>query len=174
MDLPHQQELDDPSSDGRISAPADEMPSHDNHEQVFLVDIEHRAIHDELHLMSAPTDEEHSTLDNNAAVPSSFSRYGGAASMTSAPTDEEGYVETVAETPEPIPSRNIEGGRLWRLAGELTRTKQPPRRLLGKTANQIKESIMTHMQSRADPDALVAPPTPPRPDRELLCCSVVG
>ena len=73
-------------------------------------------------------------------------------------------------------SQEAGGGRLWRLAGEIAAGKAPSS-LLGKSPNakanlgQLKESFMERMRSRADPDALVAPPTPPRPNRTYTVCA---
>jgi hypothetical protein len=59
------------------------------------------------------------------------------------------------------------GGRLWRLAGEIAAAKKAA--LLEKTragpVGHLAESFMERMRSRADPNAQVAPPTPPRPTR---------
>lgn len=60
------------------------------------------------------------------------------------------------------------GGRLWRLAGEVAAARKAS--LLENTRSgpvgHLAETFRERMRSRADPDALVAPPTPPRPNRK--------
>jgi hypothetical protein len=72
-----------------------------------------------------------------------------------------------AQSPPPPQSTfsDTGGGRLWRLAGEIAAAKKAA--LLEKTragpVGHLAESFLERMRSRADPNAPVAPPTPPRP-----------
>jgi hypothetical protein len=74
---------------------------------------------------------------------------------------------TQAQSPPPPQSTfsDTGGGRLWRLAGEIAAAKKAA--LLEKTragpVGHLAESFLERMRSRADPNAPVAPPTPPRP-----------
>lgn len=62
------------------------------------------------------------------------------------------------------------GGRLWRLAGEIAKQQQVQQQnqneINRKAQMWTRTLLVEQMRSRADVDALVAPPTPPRPDRK--------
>jgi hypothetical protein len=107
-------------------------------------------------LNSAPIEEEdwrrrnQQRLNNSAAV--SFPSHS----------------ETAVEDDEASASKQQDrGGRLWRLAGEVAAKKAS---LLGKNRSgpvgHLAETFLERMRSRADPNALVSPPTPPRHDRK--------
>lgn len=61
------------------------------------------------------------------------------------------------------------GGRLWRLAGEIAKQQQLQQQKQQKELNRKAQMwtqtlLVEQMRSRADVDALLPPPTPPRPD----------
>jgi hypothetical protein len=135
------------------------------------------------------------STDVSIIAPAAEERYsyvisiaGTESSRNSAPTDEEEWrgqnqqpndttTESIASLSDAVAAddeasvsnqqQHDHGGRLWRLAGEVAAGQAS---LLGKNRSgpvgHLAETFRERMRSRADPDALVTPPTPPRPDRK--------
>jgi hypothetical protein len=131
---------------------------------------------------SAPTDEEEwmdRTLRQHHPLPSFTSRIvenetsaiiqnvdldettDNSASVTNPPISPSAQAQS---PPQQSTFSDTGGGRLWRLAGEIAAAKKAA--LLEKTragpVGHLAESFLERMRSRADPNAPVAPPTPPR------------
>lgn len=127
-------------------------------------------------LVAPPTFEEHNSFRLSIAA--------SASSLYSVPIEEEEWrrrkqhhlkhynaasLTSLSEiaSEEEQQQQQDHGGRLWRLAGEIAAQKAS---LRGNNrtgpVGHLAETFMERMRSRADPNAMISPPTPPRPDRK--------